>query len=97
MATMKVRVGRFNFPDGSIREDAGQVIELRNGRRVGGLAPIGIPWAATVRNGKLVPDKGCPASEFVLTHIVVDGAVVPVDIVQETGNGKRETGNEERR
>jgi hypothetical protein len=42
--------------------------DLPSGTRVAGLAPIGIPWSATVRwrDGYvfLSPDKGCPRGEF---------------------------------
>ena len=38
-----------------------------------GMAPIGVPWHAVMKNGQVRPDGNCPVGEFALTHAVVNG------------------------
>lgn len=38
-----------------------------------GMAPIGVPWHADMKKGKVVPAGNCPVGEFALTHAMVKG------------------------
>lgn len=47
--------------------------DIQNGTALRGMAPIGVPWHATMKNGRVKPDGDCPVGEFALTHAWVDG------------------------
>jgi len=38
-----------------------------------GLAPFGVRWEGTKRNGKIIPYKGCPVGEFSPCYAYVGG------------------------
>ena len=52
---------------------------IPKGAPVSGLAPIGIPWGG-VKTGpdSIRPEKGCPAREFAVTRVRVDGDSLPI-------------------
>lgn len=57
-----------------------RVRELPPGTRLGGLAPIGVKWSATItRNGKIKPDGNCPAGEFAPTSARIGDVSYPIE------------------
>lgn len=69
----------INFPTIS-RAD---LLKLPRGTSVGGLAPIGIRWHATVSKRSdgtpyLKPADGCPPNEFAPTHVRINGKTYEV-------------------
>ena len=43
------------------------------GTRVAGMAPIGMPWGCTVRNGSAYADGRLPLREFCPISVIFDG------------------------
>jgi len=41
-----------------------KLADVPNGAHILGMAPIGVRWEGTMRNGVVCPDKGCPKGEF---------------------------------
>lgn len=44
-----------------------------DGAALYGMAPIGVPWHAVKKCGRVKPDGNCPRSEYALTHACVKG------------------------
>lgn len=71
----------FTIPCATLTGEPGPAIlweDIPDGTLLGGLAPIGIPWAGKKYKGRRVADKPCPNGEFLVTHCMIDGVRVEV-------------------